>query len=190
MDKKTNGYFGDKNKIIIILSWLLVVLWAGVIFYLSSKSAPESTVQSNAVINSFNGIFGIEIPDELEFDKVSGIVRETAHGVEYFILGALVFNAIYLCLNYRKQEELLLEAETGIKCRDPYRMLNSIVCAITICTLYALSDEIHQIPIPGRAFQIMDLTIDFIGIILGVIFVAVLYKIKKKPTTSSYTRQV
>ena len=69
----------SNNKIIIILSWLFVILWAGVIFYLSSKSAPESTVQSNAVINSFNGIFGIEIPDELEFDKVSGIVRETAH---------------------------------------------------------------------------------------------------------------
>ena len=145
------------NKKIYIkmaISWILVILWAGVIFYLSSKSAPESTVQSRGMINSFTGFFGKSIGNEFTMIKIDGIVRETAHGIEYFILGVLVFNALFTCLNNKK-------------------LLFISKISILICAIYALSDEIHQIPIPGRAFQLMDLGIDFIGIILGVIVVAV-----------------
>ncbi|MDO4189931.1 MAG: VanZ family protein [Lachnospiraceae bacterium] len=164
----------NKNKINniktrIVVSWILVILWAGVIFYLSSKTAPESTVQSQGIINSFTGLFGKVVTDETTMLKIDGIVRETAHGVEYFILGALVFNALYICLNYRQQEEALLTAETGIECRDKNRVINCIICSVVVCTIYALSDEIHQIPIPGRAFQIMDLVIDIAGTIVGTI---------------------
>jgi len=33
---------------------------------------------------------------------------------------------------------------------------------------YALSDEIHQLFVPGRAFQVFDLFIDFLGSLFGV----------------------
>ena len=169
-----------KYSLKITLSWLFVIVWASIIFYLSSRTAPQSTVQSQGVISIFARIFGKIIEDENLMTWIDGIVRESAHGVEYFILGLLVFNALYLCLNYRKQEELLLTAETGIECTDKYRMFNCIICAILICTLYSLSDEIHQIPVPGRTFQLMDLGIDLIGTTLGVIAIALIYKLKKK----------
>jgi hypothetical protein len=40
--------------------------------------------------------------------------------------------------------------------------------SIFIASLFAFSDEIHQLFVPGRAFQLIDLIIDFIGILFGV----------------------
>lgn len=40
--------------------------------------------------------------------------------------------------------------------------------SILICIIYATSDEIHQIFVPGRACQIRDILIDSIGSITGV----------------------
>lgn len=144
-----------------------MIIWAAVIFYLSSKTAPESTVQSQTIITSVAGSFGKYIEDLETLSYIDGIFRETAHGIEYCILAMLLFNALFLCVNYRHQEEILLTAETGVECTDKYRIFNCIVCCVLVCTIYALSDEIHQIPIPGRAFQLMDLLIDFAGILLG-----------------------
>jgi VanZ family protein len=45
---------------------------------------------------------------------------------------------------------------------------------------YAVTDEIHQIFIPGRAFQLIDLTIDLGGIVLGVVVFCLLIFIKYK----------
>lgn len=139
----------DTQKIKIIVSWLLVLLWAGVIFYLSSRTAVQSTVQSQGMINTFSGFLGQYIDDEETMTEIDGIVRESAHAVEYMILSILAFNALGLCLDHRKDKVSLY--------------------TIVFCMIYALSDEIHQIPIEGRAFEILDLTIDLIGTCIGVI---------------------
>lgn len=171
---------GKKIKIRIIVSWTLVILWAAVIFYMSSKTATDSTVQSQGLINSFSGFMGAIIPDEETMTKIDGIVRESAHGVEYFVLGVLLFNALFVTLNYRNQEELLLTAETGIQCTDKYRTLNCFICSFLICCIYAITDEIHQIPVPGRTFQVLDLIIDFTGSLLGIIAINIGCHLKKK----------
>ena len=171
MQKTTNKYFAK-----MIISWFLVAVWAYVIYYLSSKTAPESTVQSQTLISTFAGIFGKVIKDADVMTNIDGIVRETAHGVEYLILGFLVYRALYICLNYRKQEELLLTAETGIECTDKFRTFNCFVCAVLVCTIYALSDEVHQIAVPGRTFQLLDLAIDFCGIVIGVFLSKIIKK--------------
>ena len=74
---------------------------------------------------------------------VSKIVRKLAHFTEYLILGILCIN---LC---RKKKDIYL--------------------AIIFCILYAISDEVHQIFIHGRAFQVMDIMIDSCGAILGIL---------------------
>jgi len=176
MNNKSNNSIYIK----ILVSWTIVIVWAGVIFYLSSKTADQSTVQSRGVIGVFTGMFGTVIQNDEVMETVDGIVRESAHGVEYLILGVVLFNALFITLNYRKQEEELLTAQTGIECRDKYRWLNCMICSILICCIYALTDEIHQIPIPGRTFQIMDLIIDTIGSIIGSVLMCVFYKVRKK----------
>ena len=164
------NFISKETKIKIMISWVLVLLWASIIFYFSSKTAPESTVQSQSIIFTFAGFFGSVIEGEEEMLRIDGIVRETAHAIEYLILGALSFNALFLSLNYRKKiSEIRIE---GI---DKYRALNCIICAILICTIYALSDEIHQLSVPGRAFQLLDLIIDFIGVVAGVLLMCFVY---------------
>ena len=50
--------------------------------------------------------------------------------------------------------------------------------------IYAISDEIHQLFVPGRAGQVRDVLIDsagsFLGIILVMAFVKLLIKFNKK----------
>lgn len=120
------------------LSLLSVLIWMIFIFIMSSFNASESSAQSNIIVNFISNIFNI---NNIEF--LSLIIRKLAHFTEYFILGILTYNLIK---NYRKKYYI----------------------AIIICIIYAISDEIHQIFIPGRSCQITDILIDSIGAITAI----------------------
>ncbi len=49
-----------------------------------------------------------------------------------------------------------------------YRALSSIVPAIVISALYAVSDEIHQSFVQGRHGSPIDVAIDLVGILIAV----------------------
>lgn len=120
------------------LSLLSVLIWMIFIFIMSSFDASESSAQSNIIVNFISNIFNI---NNIEF--LSLIIRKLAHFTEYFVLGILTYNLIK---NYRKKYYI----------------------AIIICIIYAISDEIHQIFIPGRSCQITDILIDSIGAITAI----------------------
>jgi VanZ family protein len=44
----------------------------------------------------------------------------------------------------------------------------SIVLALLICVLYAISDEVHQLFVPGRGGQVKDIIIDSAGATVGI----------------------
>jgi VanZ family protein len=46
-------------------------------------------------------------------------------------------------------------------------LFNSLT-VLLMTMAFALSDEIHQLFVPGRAFQVIDLIIDFLGLLFGV----------------------
>ena len=76
------------------------------------------------------------------------------HVIEYAILSLLLYRAL-IKSRFKKY---------------------SIILAIIISALYGLSDEIHQLFVPGRAFDVLDLIFDFTGAIL----MQILIKIGKK----------
>lgn len=86
-------------------------------------------------------------------ELLSFIVRKIAHFSEYLILGILIYN---YCLR--------LDLST------------------LLCLLYALSDEIHQIFIPGRSCQIRDIIIDLLGAIFGILILHLYNKRKRRKT--------
>lgn len=45
-----------------------------------------------------------------------------------------------------------------------------ILLILCICILYAISDEIHQMFVPGRGAQGRDIVIDSVGSVVGIIF--------------------
>ena len=120
------------------LSLLSVLIWMIFIFIMSSFDASESSAQSNIIVNFISNIFNIN-----NIELISLIIRKLAHFTEYFILGILTYNLIK---KYRKKYYI----------------------AIIICIIYAISDEIHQIFIPGRSCQITDILIDSIGAITAI----------------------
>ena len=127
-----------KSKYKKRISILLVIIWMLLIFIMSSFNSTESNNQSNFIIDIIANLFNIN-----NIDTLNLIIRKLAHFTEYFILGVLVYNMTY---NYNKKTFI----------------------AIIICVLYAISDEFHQMIVPGRSCQLLDITIDSSGSITGI----------------------
>ena len=52
--------------------------------------------------------------------------------------------------------------------------------------IYSILDEIHQIFVPGRAFEVKDIIIDFSGFIIGLGVVALINTFMKKTINILY----
>ena len=120
------------------------------IFIMSSFNSTESSNQSNFIVDIISNILNIN-----NIEILSYIIRKLAHFTEYLILGILVYNAVN---SYNK----------------------NMYIAIIICIIYAISDEIHQLFVPGRSCQILDITIDSIGSTIGIFILSYIKKIHKK----------
>ncbi len=83
-----------------------------------------------------------------------GVIRTLAHLAEYAGFGFLVSNAFF-----------------------SYSLQAHPIISPIIAFIYAVSDEIHQLFVPGRAFQIIDLTVDFSGILIGTLVFLLLVKL-------------
>lgn len=83
-------------------------------------------------------------------------IRTIAHFCEYALLGFLTNNAIF-SKTYKTKTVISIIAAWG----------------------YAWTDEIHQIFVEGRAFQLIDLTVDLAGITSGALIFCLFVKIIK-----------
>lgn len=90
-------------------------------------------------------------------DIAHEVLRTFAHFFEYAVLGFLMYNVFY-----------------------SFNVKFAFLISIALSFVYALSDEIHQIFVPERAFQISDLTVDLGGIILGTTVIFLLFTIVTK----------
>lgn len=132
-----------------ILPWAIVILWMALIFLFSHQPATESAEMSSGITRLIsNMIKAIASNFDLNQESLHHIIRKCAHFTIYLILGILVNNAL-------KGNNI-----STLKC---------ILLAFLICVLYAISDEIHQIFIPGRSGQISDVLLDSSGGLLGIL---------------------
>lgn len=130
------------------------------IWYRSTLSAVESTVESTNVLEFFEiFIKGLGLNVEI----TDFIIRKSAHFCEFALLGCLVMWSSYL-LNYKVAINFL---PVGI-----------------ICLATGTIDEIIQIYSPGRSCQLSDVILDFSGAVAGVLFFLLIfliyYKIKNR----------
>ncbi|AKN31940.1 VanZ family protein [Clostridium carboxidivorans P7] len=131
-----------------ILSWIAVILWMALIFKLSSQPAEQSGKLSTGVTEiNIKAIEKVNPSAKFNIKQFDHIIRKNAHFFVYLVLGIFVINA------------LRRSGVTGIRC---------IVFALLICILYAISDEIHQIFVPGRGAQVKDVIIDSVGAAVGI----------------------
>ena len=139
---------------------VLLVLWMGFIFSMSSENAEKSSNTSGQTIRVvLSAVPGFEEqPEEVKvnrIEKLQFIVRKSAHFIGYMILGILASGLILYYGNINKKYLL----------------------AFLICVIYAISDEIHQLFVPGRSGQVRDVLIDSAGSLLGIILVMAFEKL-------------
>lgn len=140
-----------------IISYILLIFWLCLIFYLSNQTGSVSGMASNKIIyDALDFIYNIFSFDKSNLINVVNIIeiplRECMHAFEYLIL-ALLFINLFRLYNIKR---------------------NSLV--FILCLVYAITDEIHQLFVPGRAFQYFDIFMDSIGSIIGIF----IYNIIKK----------
>lgn len=63
--------------------------------------------------------------------------------------------------------------------QNKYKLLkiNHSISAVLIALAYAVIDEIHQLFIPGRQCDVLDVSADLIGAIAGILLIKVIIKI-------------
>lgn len=128
----------------IIIKYIVLILWMGIIFLFSNQKGTSSSGMSgnlvSFVLNITENITGIDCAYSIPV--ITLIVRKLAHFLIYFILGLLWIS-------------LLSEYNITIN--------KIIIYSLLFCLLYACTDEIHQILIDGRNGNIFDVLIDMTG---------------------------
>lgn len=152
----------DKGKYIIFTA--MTVIWMAVIFINSAFDGGESSGLSEMLIDwtvKFTMLFkdGSWMTSMRDFLKSEGFhtfVRKAAHFTEFGILGALSY----------------MSAGAFIKLRDK-RMVRAVFVSV-FCLFYAITDEVHQLFVPGRCGRIGDVILDFCGALafIGIMVIA------------------
>lgn len=139
----------NKSRVIFGLLTIAVMVF---IFIFSCENADKSSDTSGTIVDLIINIFyknfnDMTLAEQTEIlDLISHIIRKTAHFVIYAALGFFVF---------------LTSGHKRMFCRETMWVL-------LFCGLYAVSDEIHQYFVPGRACMIRDMLLDTCGSITGI----------------------
>ena len=136
-----------------VVLWFAVIACMVTIFMFSAQSSDTSNELSEGflyrVLDFFN--YWEKMPRAMQFEqleKLHVIIRKIAHFSIYAILG------FWACL--------LVKVGYEIKGFKGFWM------PAVFCVLYAVTDEIHQVFVPGRSGQGLDVLIDSIGGTVGV----------------------
>lgn len=137
----------NKNKTAAVIFGILSLACMAVIFWFSSRDATESTEQSNVFVKWLMGLFG-------GGDIWVFIVRKSAHCLEFAGLSLLV-NFFFYFLKGKPHP----------------------LWGIGTASLYAVTDEVHQLFVEGRSCRATDWAIDTAGAALGALGFYIIYKI-------------
>lgn len=141
---------------------VLIVIWMIFIFSMSSQNSQESSNTSGSTIKLVLSTIPKfseqtqEVQDNI-VEELQFIVRKTAHFTAYMILGIL---SILIFLQYEKINK-------------------KFQFAFLLCVAYAISDEVHQLFVPGRSGEIRDVMIDSAGSFIGILIVLSFIKLSK-----------
>lgn len=134
---------------------LLAIIWMCIIFAFSAQIKEESSEVSIAfsyrMVSSAGTFFRLHLDEEALrriSDAIEGGVRKAAHMTEYAVL------AVLLCVWLEKWQ---------------FTVFKRGFLGICLAALYAVSDEVHQLFVPGRAGTFRDVMIDSMGAVLGVL---------------------
>ena len=147
----------DTKIIIKIIGITLILMWMITVFIFSNEKATESKVTSRKVtIAIVQAISGKDISDNEELLKnADKIVRKLAHYTLYTVGGVLIISFAYT-MDKTKKEKILYSLAFGI--------------------CFIITDEVHHLFVPGRTGRLLDVGIDTLGIITGILIFLIIKK--------------
>lgn len=150
-------------KIIIIrtIFMLLLLTTFAIIFKFSSQIAEESDDISNGVLRKIIDVFPYtkELSEEIKIKMVehgNPIIRKLAHFSIYALVGVWIM-AFMSTFDIRLYKKWIISMLVGV--------------------LYAASDEFHQSFVPGRGPSIVDVGIESLGVLTGILAVLIIISI-------------
>lgn len=144
---------------------IILILWMFIIFSFSNEPAEVSgNTSDRLIIKTVETVKHTKLNDnekEEVLDRYTVIVRKMAHFFLYFVLGILAY-------------------KLTLKVYGPKPV--AIIYALIFCFIYASSDEIHQLFVPGRSCEILDILLDTSA---SLIAIGMLYKYRYKKKKSN-----
>lgn len=139
-----------------VIKAILLILVLVVIFILSSQNDVNSIETTNSFMSILYKIYSFIFKNGLTFDSFNQkyflFIRQLAHFGEFFVLGILVYLNV---IEYKKD--------------------NVMFISIMFSVGYAVLDEIHQLFVSGRYFDIVDIVTDSCGVFLGILLIHFIY---------------
>ncbi len=153
---------GKSLKLLKIFAWVMLIATAGIIFYFSHESQSKTLETSAFLTDPFVDFFesGKELDDYEAWSlqkKVITTIRKFAHFLEFAQFGFFLCMVLVL---YR------------VKYPWPFAVLGS--------TIYAASDEIHQLIMKTRQARVVDVLVDAAGAMCGAALLLLLVFLWKK----------
>ena len=146
------------NKTVMrLILGIMLICWMFIIFWFSNQPATESSEISGTIsyrlVEDTDDIFNWGLTAE-QIRKIAGNIeypiRKAAHMTEY---------AILFLLSYLATVKISMSQS---------RFYNRSI-AVLISLLYACSDEMHQLLVPGRSGKMIDVGIDMAGVLIVLI---------------------
>ena len=156
-----------------IILLLLIVFNFSVIWVNSSLVSKDSDKTSRIVAQSIAKkiVKNFEtLPKSQQDSHVSKLnekIRSSAHFAEFVPLGLMWWIFFFVLFSPKDKRW--------------YLPLLSLICSLVTSMLCALSDEIHQIYVEGRSFELKDIATDTLGALCGNGICILVYTIKNIP---------
>lgn len=145
----------NNHKWKVVFSWIIVFIWAVGIFLSSAQPAQVSGANSKGIVRRVveaaerTKLIAAGISkDQNLLSQWDHYFRKSTHFTVYLILALLLVNAF---------------SRSGFRGRKLYAF------SFALCAIYAVSDEFHQLFVPGRGAQVRDVLIDCAGALLGLL---------------------
>ena len=143
------------KKTACILSFVPAVIWMVLIYSFSAAPAVESSETSDGIsykiVKVMAGLPFLDWEEEELEEKADTLhvpIRKAAHFSEYALLA------------------VLWVVPLGCTTKDNKKRM---AAALLLCIIYAASDEIHQLFVPGRDGNVKDVIIDSVGAGFGIL---------------------
>jgi VanZ family protein len=135
----------------VVARWGPVAAWAAVIFIASTSlfSGPHTESWLRPLLVR---LFPAAAPHTI--DQIHAVIRKSAHFTEYAVFGWLIARALRDARGWQLHHALL---------------------AVALAGAYAVSDEVHQIFVPGRTAAVGDVLIDVLGAATAQVLIAVVW---------------